>query len=32
MAKQVQAEFLGEVPLEPEVRKGGDEGEPHCHP
>ncbi len=28
MAKQVGIEFLGEVPLEPEVRIGGDEGSP----
>jgi ATP-binding protein involved in chromosome partitioning len=28
MAKQVGADFLGEIPLEPEVRKGGDEGNP----
>lgn len=28
MAKQVGADFLGEVPLESEVRKGGDEGSP----
>ncbi|RMF04353.1 MAG: iron-sulfur cluster carrier protein ApbC [Chloroflexi bacterium] len=28
MAQQVGADFLGEVPLEPEVRKGGDEGTP----
>lgn len=28
MAKEVQVEFLGEVPLESEVRAGGDEGKP----
>ncbi|MCB0169198.1 MAG: Mrp/NBP35 family ATP-binding protein [Anaerolineae bacterium] len=28
MAKEVNADFLGEVPLEPNVRSGGDEGEP----
>ncbi len=28
MAKKVEIDFLGEVPLEPEVRKGGDEGTP----
>ena len=28
MARQVGAEFLGEVPLEPQVRIGGDEGKP----
>jgi len=28
MAKKVGADFLGEVPLEPEVRRGGDEGTP----
>ncbi len=28
MAKEVDAEFLGEVPLEPAVREGGDEGTP----
>lgn len=28
MAKKVGVEFLGEVPLEPEVRLGGDEGTP----
>lgn len=28
MAQEVKADFLGEVPLEPEVRAGGDEGEP----
>ena len=28
MAKEVGVEFLGEVPLEPEVRIGGDEGSP----
>ncbi len=28
MARQVGVEFLGEVPLEPTVREGGDEGQP----
>ena len=28
MARKVEAEFLGEVPLESEVRIGGDQGEP----
>jgi ATP-binding protein involved in chromosome partitioning len=28
MAKQVEVDFLGEVPLEPQVRVGGDEGQP----
>jgi ATP-binding protein involved in chromosome partitioning len=28
MAEQVGVEFLGEVPLEPQVRIGGDEGQP----
>jgi len=28
MAKEVGADFLGEVPLEPQVRMGGDEGSP----
>jgi ATP-binding protein involved in chromosome partitioning len=28
MAKQVGVEFLGEIPLDPDVRKGGDEGTP----
>jgi ATP-binding protein involved in chromosome partitioning len=28
MAKKVGVEFLGEVPLEPQVRIGGDEGQP----
>jgi ATP-binding protein involved in chromosome partitioning len=28
MAKKIGIEFLGEVPLEPEVRIGGDEGQP----
>ena len=28
MAKEVNVEFLGEVPLEPAVREGGDEGQP----
>lgn len=28
MARQVGADFLGEVPLEPQVRIGGDEGKP----
>lgn len=28
MAQEVNVDFLGEVPLEPEVRAGGDEGEP----
>lgn len=28
MARQVGVDFLGEVPLEPEIRIGGDEGEP----
>lgn len=28
MAQEVGADFLGEVPLEPEVRMGGDEGSP----
>jgi ATP-binding protein involved in chromosome partitioning len=28
MARQVNVDFLGEVPLEPQVRMGGDEGQP----
>lgn len=28
MAKEVEVDFLGEVPLEPQVREGGDEGSP----
>jgi ATP-binding protein involved in chromosome partitioning len=28
MAKEVKADFLGEIPLEPNVRIGGDEGQP----
>lgn len=28
MAKEVGVDFLGEVPLEPQVREGGDEGSP----
>lgn len=28
MAKEVGADFLGEVPLEPQIRMGGDEGSP----
>jgi ATP-binding protein involved in chromosome partitioning len=28
MAQQVKVEFLGEIPLEPAVREGGDEGTP----
>ncbi len=28
MAKEVEVNFLGEVPLEPQIRVGGDEGQP----
>ena len=28
MAKEVEVDFLGEIPLEPQVRIGGDEGQP----